>query len=131
MKVIVYGQSDDLIIVDGDISVEFFAYNCVKFLRFSDGSIVKVGYDIYVGKGWSVEMMKYGHNATNITLDPELEDGDHYTDRMSLIGDFSYVDCCDEIDGHSKDSLIDMLGGFEPRDYNLKTLRKVHAALRN
>jgi hypothetical protein len=36
----VYGSGDDLIIVEGDITAEFFAEEETHFLAFSDGSLL-------------------------------------------------------------------------------------------
>jgi hypothetical protein len=82
--VIVYGASDDLIEVEGDICAEFYAAadDTPTLLGFSDGTVLKVAYD---DEGiWRVNRVAVGsaeYQKTEAT-DP---DGD-YTDRVQLTG---------------------------------------------
>lgn len=84
----VYGTSDDLIEVEGDIEEEFSAYNIADesegdgvFLAFSDGTVLRVMYsnaDI-----WRISPVVKG--AAGLLINPAPEDDpDNYSDRAML-----------------------------------------------
>ena len=87
MSVTVYGASDDLIEVEGDINEEFNPRSdddgALSYLAFSDGTVLSVEY----GKGgiWRVNRVVTG-SATYWKVDGTDTDGD-YTDGVTLGGD--------------------------------------------
>lgn len=80
MKITIYGASDDLIEVEGDIHEEFSHYTDVPFyIGISDGTVLRVGYDGL----WNISVLRQGsgcivehHKATD-------EDAD-YSDKLTL-----------------------------------------------
>jgi hypothetical protein len=95
--VTIYGASDDLIEIDGDIREEFSHYphndgeRC--FLFFSDGTVLSVQYDqdgvwrFATIKTGSAEMTK----TDGVPDDGEEPDGSEPTDRVTLVGDIVWV----------------------------------------
>ena len=89
----VYGSSDDLIEIDGDISEEF-VYRGDGFLAFSDGTLLAVEYS-------DTGMWRFGplnHGTAVYSNDPATEDEGHrpnylpsYSDVVTLQGDFMWV----------------------------------------
>ena len=88
----VYGSSDDLIEVEGDVSEEFNHYSGddaePRFLAFSDGTVLRIAYEkdgcwrsSPVAKGSAV----YAHEPA---IDSE---GDNYSDVATLDGDVRWV----------------------------------------
>lgn len=83
----VYGSSDDLVEVDGDIREEF---NCIdigddggRYLGFSDGTVLHVD---YTGGCWRIRReakgtARYKHRSA---VGP---DDDNYSDRIELSSD--------------------------------------------
>jgi len=88
MKVVVYGASDDLIEIEGDLSEEFGAYDSgepkTRFLAFSDGTLLSIVYGID-GAYWRINRMVAGQ-ATYEKHEATYDDGD-YSDRVTLTGD--------------------------------------------
>lgn len=83
MSTKVYGCSDDLIEVEGDVSGEVGAYGTdpddgVR-LRFSDGTLLEIGY----GKGekgvWAIKVLKRGTLFERLD-ECDDEDADPYSD---------------------------------------------------
>lgn len=88
MSVTVYGASDDLIEVEGDVEEEYNVYDGVKRLTFSDGTVLSIE---YAGKGvWRIEPVLPGNASLNIVKAPE-DDEDNYSDRATLDGDIRWV----------------------------------------
>lgn len=90
MTVTVYGASDDLIEVEGDIREEFNPTEGVSsFLGFSDGTLLKIVYD---DTGvWKIIRIARGHN-TALTIDSaEGPDSSNYSDRATLDADITWV----------------------------------------
>jgi hypothetical protein len=95
MKVTIYGASDDLIEVDGDISEEFPLNNTGNdgdVLAFSDGTILRIA---YTDPGvWRITKVAQGTATLTIEQAPEDVDDD-YTDRATLVegdqGDLTWV----------------------------------------
>ena len=93
MSLTVYGYSDDLIEVDGDISTEFTcpSDNGIDqgYLAFSDGTMLRISYD---DPGvWRIGVITRG-SGTDIVLTPTTEhDPNVYSDVCVLHGDFAWV----------------------------------------
>lgn len=80
----IYGSSDDLIEIDGDIREEFNAEE--GYLAFSDGTVLYIEY----GKEgiWRIRQMTKGKAKYTKT---EGIDDDNYSDKVTLDGDISWV----------------------------------------
>lgn len=94
MNITVYGASDDLIEVDGDISEEFSALNDYReetggLLAFSDGTVLDVVYD-HNGV-WRITRLAEGSASFEKQEAPPEEGEDrNYSDRVTLSGEFAW-----------------------------------------
>lgn len=88
MSVTVYGASDDLIEVEGDIREEFHWNDCLPaYLRFSNGVVLRVSYfDV-----WRIEPVA-GAELVQVVQCSE-DDEDNYSDRATVSGDVTWVAC--------------------------------------
>jgi hypothetical protein len=87
MGVKVYGASDDLIEVDGDIREEFgYHYSesdpTTKYLSFSDGTVIRVRYGEADEYGWSLKAMADGTDSA-VTHIPATSE-DNYSDMIEI-----------------------------------------------
>lgn len=128
--VLVHGQSDDLIEVEGDLREEFSAYDISKYLHFDNGTILKIGHDVVKDKGWHIEVVKLGDVELKY-LDPIMHGDDHYSDQLKLIGDITRVECWALEDGPDRKDMDKFFEHFDPRDYKLDKLVAVYRELRN
>ena len=90
----VYGSSDDLIEIDGDINEEFVYDGEGGFLAFSDGTLLAVEYS-------DTGIWRFGplnHGSAEYANDAATEDDGHrdnylpaYSDIVTLQGDFLWV----------------------------------------
>lgn len=90
MKTIkIYGASDDLIEIEGDISEEFDHYNDEEpfYLAFSDGTALSVLYD--KDGFWRINRLAFG-SAEYSKHEGMDEDGD-YSDIITLTGDIKWA----------------------------------------
>ena len=83
----VYGASDDLIEIEGEISEEFSALSYEDgdgaVLGFSDGTVLRIRYS---DEGvWRIVLVIQGHAAVRIEQAPENDEG-NYSDRAVLDG---------------------------------------------
>lgn len=86
----IFGASDDLIEVEGDISEEFNLANDESpcYLAFSDGTVLKIVY----GKDGIWTIRKIAHGTTIATLiQCTGEDDSIYSDTMTLDGNIKWV----------------------------------------
>jgi hypothetical protein len=83
----VYGASDDLVEVEGDIEEEF-SYDGEKpgYLGFSDGTVLRISYDGV----WHINLAIKGSSAFTHTP-AEGEDTDNYSDVVTLDGAMKWV----------------------------------------
>jgi hypothetical protein len=93
----VYGASDDLIEIEGDIREEFDTYDAENFLTFNDGTVLHVKYD---DPGiWKVNRVQNG-SATYCKIyeadEGSEERGEGYTDIVTLVGAIKSV-CLSEV----------------------------------
>lgn len=89
----VYGASDDLIEVEGDIREEFSAYlddNESKVLAFSDGTLLRMVYD-HDGI-WRVTTVELGASPISHTHGSVKDDTN---DVVTINGDIQWVVCAD------------------------------------
>lgn len=78
-KVTVYGASDDLIEVEGDLSEEFGCYDLDEgFLAFGDGTLLSVKYDGF----WRFHVIRKG-DGTVTKVEATDEDTD-YSDKVTI-----------------------------------------------
>ena len=91
----VYGDSDDLVEVAGDISDEFgrYAIGEWSFVTFSDGTVLRVGYGVDDTDNWRVERIRDGAAVFNhVTAElRQVEDPDACSDVGVLDGPIEWV----------------------------------------
>lgn len=88
MSVTVYGASDDLIEVEGDIREEFsWLDSDSAYLAFSNGVVLRVTF----GNVWRIAPVA-GADLVKVVQCPE-NDEDNYTDRATVEGAVSWVVC--------------------------------------
>lgn len=85
-KVTIYGSSDDLIELDGDIREEFLCYGDDEgnYLAFSDGTVLHI---VYNEDGiWRITPTAKG--SSKMTKEEAVSSEDNnYSDRVTLEGD--------------------------------------------
>lgn len=89
-SITVYGASDDLIEVEGDIDEEF-SYKNDEYgdvLGFSDGSLIRILYDR--DGVWRITPLVKGTNVIEVTQ-ALSGDEDNYSDRATLDGAIKWV----------------------------------------
>lgn len=82
----IYGVSDDLIEIEGDIRQEIEAYEQVKHICLSDGLIVKINYD---GE-WNIKIVKKGDSPVKYTPS-EGVDSKNYSDIIEINGNIGWA----------------------------------------
>lgn len=123
-EVLVYGRSDDLIEVDGDIGDEFGAYDGWHRVEFNDGTALRVGFGVEPEKAWSVAVLNVGDGAHVEPQEPEFEGNYHYTDRVKVSGSFTKVRVVPD-GGFNRQSAIDELVDLDWRDLDDASLARV------
>jgi len=90
-KLTIYGASDDLIEVEGDIEEEFVYRDLDDdgdLLAFSDGTILRI---MFTQAGvWRIIPVTPEGDSLTIAYAPE-DDEDNYSDRATLTGDIAWV----------------------------------------
>ena len=84
-EVIIYGASDDLIEIEGNIREEFSCFDEEKppFLAFSDGTVLSILYD---NDGiWKIRRVAVG-KAEYSNKEAVNPDSDEYSDKVTLKG---------------------------------------------
>jgi hypothetical protein len=86
----IYGASDDLIEIDGDLSEEFGAYDSDPvYLGFSDGTLLNIRYDN--DGNWRIVIAARGAGTeVKVTAAMDRHEG-CYSDEAVLIGDLRWV----------------------------------------
>lgn len=85
MAITVYGASDDIIVVGGDISEEFYekhANDQGDILAFSDGTVLRVAFDPDGSGNWRITPLAQGSAKLTIVQTSAEDD----TDRADLDG---------------------------------------------
>lgn len=93
-KVVVYGASDDLVEVDGDVSVEFSPRDENCSLMFGDGTVLDVRYMLGV---WRVTQRTAGHAVFSKVEAPPADEA-NYSDRVTLEGDLRWLVVAEDIE---------------------------------
>lgn len=85
-KVTIYGASDDLVEIEGDLDEEFGGDDVV--LAFGDGTVLRVS---FAPSGvWGIERQAAG-SAVYEKVEAPPGDEDNYSDRVTLIGRLRWV----------------------------------------
>lgn len=95
MTVRVYGASDDLIEVEGDLREEFGACDTVVMLVFADGTRLRVVYspEGYNGR-WQIAVLDDPTGTVKHT--PALDEDANYSDVVEFETDSRWVECWGE-----------------------------------
>ena len=126
MKVEIYGASDDLVKVEGDLTEWFGAYDCPVFLHFGDGTVVEAEYDPCPGYYWRINPVTLGEGSQSWFLHGTYdgEDG-RKCNRVRLVGDLKWVVCWSSIDGPTKDEIVRLLEEFNWSDLTQDQLLRI------
>lgn len=87
MKLTIYGASDDLIEIEGDIREEFNPIDESSKLAFSDGTVLSVS---YTDGCWRINRLAKGTSEYS-KIESEGADSDNYSDKVTLVGDIKWV----------------------------------------
>lgn len=88
MSVTIYGASDDLIEVEGQVREEFsYDDDQDNLLAFSDGTVLRVHYDR--DGVWRITQVEYGASEFQKEEAP-TKDEDNYSDRVTLTGNLTW-----------------------------------------
>lgn len=92
-QITIYGASDDLIEVDGDIREEFSGMDASEdepfMVAVSDGTLLSIAYG--VGGGfWRIHVLRPGTAAVT-KVEATDDDSDAYSDRVTLDGEIDWV----------------------------------------
>lgn len=90
-KLTIYGASDDLIEIEGDLREEFYLISDHEpsYLSFSDGTCLSVNYD---NEGiWRFNIKFKGTAEVEKIECVEENDDDGYSDIIHITGDIKYV----------------------------------------
>lgn len=85
-RIEVYGASDDLVEIEGDLSEEFNTDSLT--LAFGDGTVLDVKFDRH--GVWRITRSRAG-SATFEKVEAVGPDDDSYSDRVTLTGDLRWV----------------------------------------
>ena len=89
MSIEVYGSSDDLVEIEGDIREEFSLLGDEGgYLAFSNGVVLSVEYGH--GGVWRIAPMSAPDDRVSIVQAP-ADDDDNYSDRATVRGDVFWV----------------------------------------
>lgn len=83
MSITIYGASDDLIEVRGDIADEFYADE-VNLIATSNGVAIRIHYS--QAGVWRISQIAGDRGLVSIAQAPEDEDDDNYSDRCTISG---------------------------------------------
>lgn len=86
MAVTVYGASDDLIEVEGDISEEFGAHHDSNYVAFSNGVVLRVAYDR--DGFWRIAPVAGG---SRVTIEFADDEETNYSDRATITEDVAWA----------------------------------------
>lgn len=90
--VTIYGASDDLVEIEGDLREEFSFYSDEddegRLLGFSDGTMLRVRYD--EDGVWRFTLVHKG-GAEMKKQEAPANDRNNYSDRITLTGDIEWV----------------------------------------
>lgn len=88
----IYGASDDIVVVEGDLLEEFSFYSQddeeTRLIGISDGTLLRVRYD--EDGIWRLTLVNQG-TAEIDKQEAPARDRDNYSDRVTLTGDIEWV----------------------------------------
>ena len=117
-KVTVYGSSDDLVEVEGDITDEFNGDTVT--LIFGDGTHLLAQ---YADDGcWHINLTKEGTATYRKVFTATDSDSDSYSDRVELEGDLVSVDKL-----RSRSEIVDALGNASWRNISEADAQALYA----
>jgi hypothetical protein len=88
-EVLIYGASDDLIELEGDISEEFsYDDDHTNYVAFSDGTVLTINYG-NDGGFWRINRIVTGSATYQKT--EATDDAGEYSDRVTLSGDLKWA----------------------------------------
>jgi hypothetical protein len=92
----IYGASDDLIEIEGDIREEFDPSDADEpsLLAFSDGTLLQIQYGAGDLGFWRIHPVVYG-SASCSKVEATNEE-DNYSDIVTLDGDIKWIVCGDQ-----------------------------------
>lgn len=85
----IYGASDDLIEIEGDIREEFGPPDGPVLLGFSDGTVLQVQYGAGGNAFWRITPIIYGSASYSKT--EATDEDERYSDVVTLDGDIKWV----------------------------------------
>lgn len=88
-EIIIYGASDDLIEVEGDINQEVSVYvgdHEPLYVAISDGSLLRVTYDGM----WTIRVLRKGF-GTMIDHHQATDEDSDYSDRVTLTSELNFL----------------------------------------
>lgn len=105
-SVTIYGASDDLIEVEGDLSEEFSpdSDDQETWLVFGDGTVLAVRYDDF--GVWRITRPQVGTADFEKDEDPG-NDENRYSDRVTLTGDLRWVIAAEKMTFHPIKAKVD------------------------
>jgi hypothetical protein len=126
-EILIRGYSDDLINIEGDLNLEFYArYEAWNYLHFDNGLIVKIGYDMEEDKGWSISVYNPRVDIPDCIVEvdnPEVDDNsEHYSDRVRVKGNFSSIECWGSPEGPDTTDVIEFWERVDVFDYDDEAL---------
>jgi len=91
----IYGASDDLIEIEGDIREEFNpSADEPSLLAFSDGTLLQILYGMGHEGFWRITPLVYGSAKYRKT--EATDEDENYSDVVTLEGDIKWVVCGDQ-----------------------------------
>lgn len=85
MKLTIYGASDDLIEIEGDLRDEFGYYSDDPAeIKFSDGTVATIAYGDEVKALWSINVHERG--TASFVLTKATNEKTDYSDRLTVEG---------------------------------------------
>lgn len=100
-KLIIYGYSDDLIEIEGDLREEIDVGGKITDITISDGSIITIDYSISRSGLWSIQIknqtsdVKLTHYNELDIISNEIDIPD-YSDSIKIEGNITWVEIGDE-----------------------------------
>lgn len=92
MSITVYGASDDLIEIEGDITEEFYVYGVPEsesVLAFSNGVVLRA---FYTESGiWRISTITKPSGIDIAKIEAPEDDDDNYSDRVTVPGSIKWV----------------------------------------
>lgn len=92
MSLTVYGASDDLIEVEGDIREEFTANDDLNYIACSDGTVLSITYD--QDGFWRIRCLwawPRSDGSPAVTIEDGRDPDTDYSDRATVHGDIKWV----------------------------------------